>query len=349
MKHLSIRQWFILSWFICLFLPKSLFEIVEGLQHQLHLVLGDAWIIGPLASAATGWGVTMLILSWLISRSVVKPLFAMQQAAHQIIAGDVHFTIPTSSVREVNDVAAAFTALSQGLQTAIVRQASLEQERRLLISAIAHDLRTPLFSLRGYLDGIERGIAKTPEKIKHYLDVCQQQASVLDQRIQILFDYTKMEYLEQPIQRMAVNWSVLVQQIIDRMRPAAEVKHIDVFTPPFELCTLQGDAQLLMRMLENVLDNAVRHTPNGGTITLSWQTMPGRLCFTIVDSGSGIAVDDLPFLFLPMYRGDASRRSSSGGGLGLTIAQRIAQAHGGELSASNHMSGGAQISGWVAT
>jgi len=102
-------------------------------------------------------------------------------------------------------------------------------------------------------------------------------------------------------------------------------------------------------MLENLLDNAIRHTPHDGVVDLRWQLECGRLRFHVLDTGSGIAPEDLPHVFLPMYRGEPSRsRATGGAGLGLAIAQRIAQAHGGHLSAANRPGGGAELSGWLA-
>jgi len=351
MKPLSMRQWLILSWLLCLGLPHAIFNLVEGIQHLVAPALrGPTWIIGPLSATLLTAGLTLLGVIWLIGQSVLKPLAAMQQAAHQIAAGDIDVHLPHSRVREVNEVAAAFTAMGAGLRESVLRQAAIEQERRVLMSAVAHDLRTPLFALRGYLEGLEQGVATTPTKIARYLAVCREQVAVLDQRVQALFDYARLEYLEQPLQRETVDWIAMTQQIIERLRPAAALKQVDLRVRcPMVACAHDGDPQLLMRMLENLLDNAVRHTPPGGTIEISWRVENGRLYFSIADSGPGIAPTDLPHLFVPMYRGDASRNRATGGaGLGLTIAQRIAQAHGGTLHAANRAQGGAEFTGCVA-
>ena len=346
MKQLSIRQWLILSWLLCLALPRLLFEVVEALQHALAPSLsGSTWLIGPLATALATTTVTILGVNWLIGNSVLKPLRHMQRAAQQISAGDLDFSLPPSRVREVNQVAAAFTAMGEGLRAAITRQAALEQERRLLISAIAHDLRTPLFALRGYLEGIEQGVASTPEQIARYLAVCREQAAVLGQRINALFDYARLEYLEQPLQCAAVDWQRVIQSTIERLQLAAALKGVAVqVAGPSEPCMLAGDAQLLERMLENLLENALRHTPPNGIVELRWRAEPGRLCFSVADSGAGIAPDDLPRIFQPMYRGDSA---TGGAGLGLTVARRIARAHGGDLSAANRPAGGAELTGWL--
>ncbi len=269
-KQLSMRQWFVLSWLLCLLLPRLLFEIVEQLQHWfVRGIAGDTWIIGPLGSALLTVALQLLAVGWLIDRAVLKPLEALRQAAHQIAAGDINVNLPTSPVTEINQVAAAFVAMGGGLREAITRQAALEQERRLFISAVAHDLRTPLFALRGYIDGLDQGLAATPEKIARYLSICREQAAVLDQRITALFDYARLEYLEQPLRHEAVHWGAIVEQTIARVQPLAGLKRVCVRVGDSAApCVLDGDPQLLMRMLENLLDNAIRHTPLDGIVDI---------------------------------------------------------------------------------
>jgi len=180
--------------------------------------------------------------------------------------------------------------------------------------------------------------------------VCCEQAAVLDQRITALFDYARLEYLGQPLRHETVHWGELIEQVIERIHPAAARKGVRVQTRSASApCILEGDPQLLMRMLENILENAVRHTPPGGTIEVQWRMEAGGLCFSVADSGVGIAPEDLPHVFAPMYRGDPEgTRTTGSAGLGLAIAQRIAQAHGGELHATNRAIGGAELSGWLA-
>ncbi len=115
---------------------------------------------------------------------------------------------------------------------------------------------------------------------------------------------------------------------------------------PAEPCPLMGDSHLLARVVENLLDNAVRHTPAGGRIQVRWGCEQATLHFAVADSGPGIAAHDLPHLFTPLYRGETSRNRRTGGaGLGLAIARRILRAHGGDLTAANGPTGGAVFTG----
>jgi signal transduction histidine kinase len=244
-------------------------------------------------------------------------------------------------------VTAAFHAMGDALRMSLNRQSELEQDRRFFISAIAHDLRTPLFALRGYLAGLAQGLATTPEKAAHYIAVCQEKADALERLIADLFAYSRLEYLEQAPQRAPMDFCQLIARTTDDIRLAAEARHVSVAvdgspTP----CEVTGDWSLLARAVGNLLDNALRFTPDGGSIKISWHKEHDLVKFAVLDSGPGIAPSDLPNLFTPLYRAETSRNRETGGaGLGLTIARRILQAHGGDLAAANGAQGGAEFAG----
>jgi signal transduction histidine kinase len=304
-----------------------------------------------LARAAATIALVLAVLNagWQMGRFVVKPLEAMGRAARRITVGNLDFTLPTSRVREVADVRDAFDAMGRGLRESIGRQAELEEERRFFIGAIAHDLRTPLFALRGTLVGLEQGLATSPEKAAHYVTVCRQKADQLDRLVEDLFAYTKAEYMAQIIRRERLDFSVLMDEAVDGFAPLARDKGVTLTrAAPDGHCMAEGDAHLLERAVENLLDNALRHTPTGGEIVVHWRAESGRLIFTVADTGPGIAARDLPHLFDPLYRGEASRNRETGGaGLGLAIARRILRSHGGDLVADNRDVGGADFTGWL--
>jgi signal transduction histidine kinase len=304
----------------------------------------------------------LLFVRWQMGRYVVRPLEAMGRAARRIAGGDLDFSIPRSRVREVADVRDAFQAMGAGLRDSIRRQAELEEERRFFVGAIAHDLRTPLFALRGSLVGLEQGLADSPEKAAWYVAVCRQKSDQLDRLINDLFTYTKADYLEQTLHRERLELGAVLTRAADDARPRALAADIALaLMGPDMGCLIEGDAHLLQRAVDNLLDNALRHTPAGGTITVEWVRDSGSevlrpktqdpepiATFTVTDTGPGIAARDLPHLFEPLYRAEESRsRETGGAGLGLTIARRILRAHGGDLTAANASSGGAEFRGWL--
>lgn len=289
---------------------------------------------------------TLGAIGWFLGRTVVKPLAAARDAATEVAAGNLDIALPSSRVREVAELKAAFEAMSAGLQTSIQHQAEMEQQRRLFIGAIVHDLRTPLFTLRGYLEGLATGVADTPDKRMQYVETAREKAAALERLITDLFDYTRLEYLDQsftPPSREPIDLGALLRRLVDGLQPQASAKRIDlVLDEPLTQCTVQGDAHLLSRAVENLLDNALRYTPSGGSVRVACHPAPNGIAFSVADSGPGIPARDMPHLFTPLFRGESSRNRRSGGaGLGLTIARRILLAHGGDLVAGKSPAGGA--------
>lgn len=355
-KKITLRKWLALAWLASLVIPalaEGAFLVVylgilrpaPGSIYYLDSYLGLVEICIPIVTFL----LTMLCLAWLTGHMVLRPLTAMSQAARQIAGGDLNITLPEPPLHEVAEVAEAFTAMGKALRASIERESDLEQERRLFVSAIAHDLRTPLFSLRGYLEGLDRGLATTPEKTAKYIHICQEQADTLEHLVADLFTYARLEYLEQTPQREPLELGTLLRTIVDGMRPRAEAKAIAIIadasgTP----CPLEGDSHLLTRTIENLLDNALHYTPAGGCIHVRWRHEHDRCVFSVSDSGPGFAAHELPHLFMPLYRGEASRNRQTGGaGLGLAIARRILLAHGGDLRAANGPLGGAELTGYI--
>jgi signal transduction histidine kinase len=303
-------------------------------------------LVWPLVELGT-FALTLAIVVWLIGQPVLRPLAAMSQAAEGIAGGDLDVHLSPSPVREIAEVSEALEGMSGALRQSLARQAALEEERRLFVGSVAHDLRTPLFMLRGYLKGLESGVAATPEKIAHYVDMSRTQAEALERLITDLFAFTRLEYLEQEPERKPFELGALLRATVEGTQPLAAAKGIAlVLDEAHDPCPLLGDRHLLMRAVENLLDNALRHTPAGGRIVVRWGCEGAKIAFAVEDTGPGIAVEDLPHLFAALYRGESSRNRQTGGaGLGLTIARRILQAHGGDLTAANRPSGGAVFTG----
>ncbi len=330
--------------------------VITDPVHGAPIAIAFLWYNQPLGGGMLSalWAlvelgafmVTLAIVVWIIGLPVLRPLAAMSQAAEDIAAGDLSVRLEPTPVREIADVATALESMSAALRTSLASRAALEEQRRLFVSAIAHDLRTPLFMLRGYLMGLERGVATTPEKVAHYVDGCRIQADALERLIADLFAYTRLEYLEEQPERVPLELGATLREAVAAAQPVAAAKAITLATDSAEPCPIIGDGRLLARAVENVLDNALRYTPAGGEVWVRWRRAGDTVVFSVEDSGPGIAPHDLPRLFTPLYRGEASRNRQTGGaGLGLTIAQRILRAHGGELTAANRREGGAVFTG----
>ncbi|KIL39045.1 histidine kinase [Gordoniibacillus kamchatkensis] len=299
-------------------------------------------------SIVAGLLVAYFIIGVEMRRFLLKPLERMSYAARQIAAGDWEVELPRSRITEISEVRDGFEVMVKGIQKAFQKQAESEEERRFVIAAVAHDLRTPLFALRGYLDGLEQGIAQSPDKIAKYVAVCREKSAQLDRLVEDLFTFTKLEYVEMNLHNKTIDLKLIIQQSVDSLRPLARQKNISISSHTAGHCFIIGDMHLLERAMNNFLDNAVRHTPSYGEIVIQSYKEGNKVKFTIRDTGPGFSSEELHRVFEPLYRGEASRNRSTGGsGLGLTISQSIIRRHGGELAAGNHSEGGALLTGWI--
>lgn len=313
---------------------------------QPATLLGSGWVIPhgvthtsltlPLAAGALTLALTVAAAGAFLGRHVVLPLAAISRATRSVPHGEFELCLPGTRVGEVAHVADALRTMSTDLLASLEQQADMEEQRRQFIGAIAHDLRTPLFTLRAYLDGLGDGLATSPQKADRYLHMCRNSASTLDRLVTGLFTYARMEFLDQQPRTDAVDLGQLLTAAAEAHLPRADAKHITLAVTAASPCTVTGDEHLLTRVIDNLLDNALRHTPDGGRVNLDCERTGAEAVFTITDTGPGITPADLPHVFTPLYRGEASRNRATGGaGLGLAIAQRIVLAHHGTIAARN--------------
>jgi two-component system OmpR family sensor kinase len=210
--------------------------------------------------------------------------------------------------------------------------------RRELIASISHDLRTPLASLRGYLETLmlkEKTLSAQERRM--YLETAFRQGDYMSHLIEELFELAKLEEVGTDISPEPMQLSELVQDVILKFKLLAEKSEIRLqgqIMPDAPL--VYGDIALIERMLGNLLDNAIRHTSRNGTITVSVGVDVERARLEVIDTGSGIRDPDLPYIFDRFYRADKSRDPASGGaGLGLAIVRRIVDLHGGRITVSS--------------
>jgi signal transduction histidine kinase len=315
----------------------------------VHLYLNNHQQVFAALSAVFAVIATIFLIGWLMGKYVLKPLSGMSAAAKQIAKGNLDFRLPASRLTEVDEVRAAFEKMGDSLRESLNRQAKLEEERRFFISSIAHDLRTPLFVLRGSLWRMEQGLVRSPEKMERYIHVCRQKAEQLERLISDLFAYAKTEFREPSaaVRGETFDFGDWMEEIMDHYRLVAQTKNIEIYVQrQTEKCLVRGDKHLLERAVLNLMDNAFHYTPSGGEICVQWRKEGNQVVFTVADTGPGIPEQDLPHIFEPFYRAEKSRNPKTGGtGLGLTIAKRILHAHQGDLVAGNQPGKGAVFTG----
>jgi signal transduction histidine kinase len=268
----------------------------------------------------------------LLRRWVVQPLARMSADVEQVAGGDIAIAPVATRAREVADIGTALNGMGGGLRAALAERDAAEEQRRFLVTAIAHDLRTPLFTLRGSLEAIEHGIGGDADHLRR----AQSKAALLDSLVDNLFTYSRLEYAGPELTREALDAVALAREAAQAVDP-----RIVVAAPAADI-VLDVDRASLLRVLVNLLDNAVRHARSRVELTVSHDG--GAVRFDVSDDGPGIDPADLPHLFEPLFRADRTRNSTTGGaGLGLAIVERLATAQGATVAAGAAPGGGARF------
>ena len=245
---------------------------------------------------------------------------------------------------EIDRLAETYNAMAAHIRDQVDQLRRAEATRRDLIASVSHDLRTPLAALRGYLDTLLlKDQSLRPDERLNYLRIAVRQSEQLQALIAELFDLVKLEGGETKMNSEPFQVSELVQDVVQKFEIAAQDGGIALggqIAPaaPFVL----GDVALIERALENLLVNAIRHTPPGGRILVTVAPEPDCVAVEVRDTGMGIPAGDLPHIFDRFYRVEKSRNLDSGGaGLGLAIVKRIVDMHEGKVEASSRLGSGA--------
>mgnify|MGYP005839933105 CR=1 FL=1 len=303
------------------------------------------WLLPLLAIGGLALAVSVLV-SYLISCSVVRPLEAMTDAVTEMAAGHYYHNLPVSSRDEIGRLADAFNRMSRE----VVRAQRMQRD---LLVNMSHDLQTPLTSIRGFSQAIVEGKIRDIEGLQMAEQIIYEEASRMVRLVRDLLDLARLEAGQVQMARVPVDMTRLLQAAADKFRPRAAAAEIMLQAlVPETLPPIVGDAERLELALGNLLDNALKYTARGGHVDLSGTVIPGNklagalamgagvpattpngrwLVVSVADTGIGIPPEDLAHIFERFYRGDKARTDREGIGLGLSIAREIVQAHGGEI------------------
>lgn len=221
----------------------------------------------------------------------------------------------------------------------------LERNRRELVSSISHDLRTPVTSIRGYVEALSDGVATTPEEQAQYLAIIDGETQRLSRLIDDLFEFSKLDAGQLTYQLDKLDLSALAVTATVRMAPLAAKASIAIDCAcPQDPVLVNADPDRLSQVVQNLLDNAIRYTGAGGSVRVEVERAGDRATLTVVDTGRGIPTDDLEHIFERFYRVDKARRSHDGGsGLGLAIAKRLVEDQGGTIRAESAVGEGSRF------
>ncbi|MEK5440720.1 HAMP domain-containing sensor histidine kinase [Fredinandcohnia sp. FSL W7-1320] len=284
---------------------------------------------------------TNLLLSYFMSRNILRPIKKLSAAAENIRNENFDFEMEPNGKNELNKLIQTFDTMRAQLKETFELREKYETNRKELIANISHDLKTPITSILGYVEGLEKGIAKTPEKEKQYLETIHSKASYMNQLIEELALFSKLDVNREPFHFESVNIHKFVSDYLEEMEDDLHDKHIQ-WTLNDENMNVYVliDRNKLIRVLENIIYNSVKYMNNvAGQINISLTNQEKNVLITISDNGLGVPEEELSAIFSRFYRVDSSR-SQGGSGLGLAIAKQIIEAHGGTIWAENNSTGG---------
>lgn len=323
---------------IVFFLLIALFLFVGGGAALLYWVFSEYSGVRNLWLLACGAPIGLLILIvftiFQLYIRLGRPLEQLFRAINAVEEGNLAVRVPENKSDMFSDLIRRFNKMVGELERA-------EQQRRNLTADIAHELRTPLHIIQGNLEGIVDGVYEpTPEHINNTLDETKLLARLVND-LQIL---SLAETGQLPLHPTRFLLADLVSDLTTSFAPQAAAQGVDLTTSlgdPEQVLT--ADYDRLNQVLSNLVSNALRHTPTGGSISIQTQASqsPERSARIVVqDSGAGIAPDDLPFIFDRFWRGDKSRSGRAHSGLGLAIARQLIHAHGGTINAQSEVGKG---------
>ncbi len=289
----------------------------------------DAYVLATLLAFA---GALAIYSSWLLTRGIRDDVETVRDALQAVGDGEqVQLSIETGGRDEISELARAAERMSRRLAEHEARRTAAERARKDLIAAISHDLRTPLTSLRLLAHGIEDGLLDPAQTDQGYAEEMGVHVRSLSAMVDDLFELTRLEAgdIQWSIQRVSLEQ--LVGETVEAMRPQAAAKRIAVETHvPADLGAAEANPEKLQRVLFNLIQNAIRHTPEDGSVTVAAESAGQAIEVEVADTGSGIPAAERERVFEPFFRGDASR-ASGGSGLGLSICRAIIEVHGGRI------------------
>jgi len=282
---------------------------------------------------------TNVLLTVIISTSITKPLKLLKYGTEQIKEGNLNFEIKSKSRDEIGEVCRAFEQMRCKLKESIDTQLQFEENRKELISSISHDLKTPVTSIKGYVEGIMDGVADSPEKMEKYIKTIYSKANDLDRLIDDLFLFSKLDLKKVPFNFEKVQIVKYFEDCIEEMKIDLEKRDVKLImsTDCSSDLTVKADREKLKRVIVNIIENAVKYMDKDEKqINIDINCDKGTTIIKVKDNGQGIKKEELQFIFDRFFRADASRNSETGGsGLGLSIAKQIIEGHEGKIWAES--------------
>ena len=273
------------------------------------------------------------VLTSRVTGRLSATLKELRRAADDLREGDLDHEILSCRERELDELAQSLEGVRQRLKAASLAEASAQEERGLLMANLSHDLRTPITAIKGYVEGIRDGVASTPEKRDHYLEVVYAKTLVLEGLVGNMTDFSEYELGRMQYHFERVELSAFLADLIPEYQADVRGREMAFVAKPLASpATVTADRGKLKRVLDNLVSNAVKYGRPGGTVVLAAEGYRQGVILSVSDDGRGIPEEALAHVFDSFFRADAARSSSvPGSGLGLAICKSIAESHHGKL------------------
>lgn len=318
-------------------------EFAQGLRLN-YITREGAWLV--IASLLLAFWGGLLSLHFIV-RPLKQLASTMEGFRENHFTGDLDAaTRPSASGDEIDVLSATFFRMAAQMQAQMRELEQVDNRRREFIAHVSHDLRTPLASIQGYLDTLLlKDDSLSQQERRQYLQIAVRQANSLNQLISALFYLAKLDSGQAALQLEQFRIEEVVQDVVQKFALQAASKNIRLLMQGHgRLPFVCADLGLIDRALGNLIDNALRHTPQDGSVQIQLQLINAKVWVSVTDSGPGIKDTDMARIFERFYRGNRVREGSSvNAGLGLAIVRRILEMHGEVVEACNTSEGGAQL------
>ena len=286
-----------------------------------------------------------MVLGYFLSSTITNRIYILKDAAEKLAEGNLQTRVPMNGRDEVAALANTFNQMAEQLEAVDNKQRELERLRADLIAWVGHDLQTPLASMRAILEALEDGVVDDPQTVKRYLNTAQRDVRSLSVLIDDLFQMAQLDTGGIPLDRAESSLSDLISDTLESFSELALRQGVKLEgSVDSNVDPVMMDTQRIGRVLNNLIGNALRHTPAEGRVNVHARRTASGVEVSVSDTGEGIRAEDLPHVFESFYRGEKSRsRSTGGAGLGLAISRGIVQAHGGEIKVQSEAGHGSQF------
>jgi len=290
--------------------------------------------------------VSTILLTFLISALISRPVKKVSAIAHRIAEGDFSGKAPISSNDEIGDLAEAINNMSEQISSRMEELKRLERVRQDFVANVSHELRTPVSTIRGYAETLIDGALEDKKNAMDFLKIIHADSKRLATLINDLLELSKIESEEPSLELSPCSIGQVAERVAKNLDKLAGDKSIEiVLNVPSGVPDALANEKAIGQALSNLVDNAVKYTEEGGTIAISVRVDAGLVRVDVTDTGIGIPEGDLPRIFERFYRVDKARSRELGGtGLGLSIVKHIAQAHGGEVHVESALGEGSTFS-----